>query len=58
LRDLALDVYGQGDPFILDRVKEENAAIENVNVILVGQKIHFPPLSVPEEETDFLESGT
>ena len=58
LRELALDVYGQGDQIILNMVKEKNSAIENVNLILVGQRITFPPLSVSENETDLIESGT
>jgi type II secretory pathway predicted ATPase ExeA len=58
LRELVLDVYGQGDQTTLDLVKKKNPAIENVNLILVGQRITFPPLSVPGNETDSIESGS
>jgi nucleoid-associated protein YgaU len=58
LRKLALDVYGQGDQTILNKVKGENPAIENVDLIIVGQTITFPPLSVSGSESALIESGS
>jgi len=54
LRELALDVYGQGDQSILDLLQQENPAIQDVDLILVGQKIAFPPLSMLEHKPDDL----
>ena len=58
LTELVLKVYGQGDQTILDLVKEKNPSIENVNLILVGQRLSFPPLSISENQSDSMESGT
>jgi type II secretory pathway predicted ATPase ExeA len=56
LRELALDVYGQGDQSTLDLLKQENPAIRDVDLILVGQRIAFPPLSMLEHKPDDLNS--
>ena len=45
LRKLALEVYGRIDDTTLDRLKEKNPAIYDVNLIIVGQRIAFPPFS-------------
>ena len=57
LRELAFDVYGQGDQSTLDMLKQENPAIQDVDLILVGQRIAFPPLSMLEQKPDDLRSS-
>jgi type II secretory pathway predicted ATPase ExeA len=44
LRDLALEVYGRGDPTTLEMLMKKNPAIDDVDMIIVGQRIAFPPL--------------
>lgn len=55
LRELALQVYGQGDPSILGMLKKANPAIKDVNLIVEGQRLVFPPLPVPVNKSDSLE---
>jgi len=55
LRELALEVYGQADDTILDMLMEKNPAIMDMNLIIVGQKIEFPPLSVLGDKPDSSE---
>ena len=55
LTDLALEVYGQGDQTTLDMLMEKNPAIDDVDVIIVGQRIAFPPLSEMVKKSDSLE---
>lgn len=52
LRDLALEVYGRVDETTLDMLKEKNPAIDDVNVIVVGQRIVFPSLSEMGNRSD------
>ena len=43
--ELALEVYGRDDQATLDMLMEKNPAIDDVNMIVVGQRIAFPSLS-------------
>ena len=55
LQDLALKVYGKGDNTIMDMLKRRNPEIDDVNMIIVGQRIAFPPLSELGNESDSSE---
>ena len=52
LRELALEAYGVADKAILAMLKEANPAIEDINLIAVGQRITFPPLPMEGYESD------
>jgi len=45
LAQLAMEVYGYTDQKVLDLIKSHNPDITNINLINVGQKIVFPPIS-------------
>ena len=43
LRELTLEAYGVSDMAILAMLQEANPAIQDINLIAVGQQITFPP---------------
>lgn len=45
LAELALNVYGRADEHILDLIHKHNPELKNINLLDVGQKLVFPPLS-------------
>ena len=45
LTAMALNVYGQADENIISLVQKHNPQLEDINLLEVGQKIVFPPLS-------------
>jgi phage tail protein X len=45
LTAMALNVYGQADENIISLVQKHNPQLEDINLLVVGQKIVFPPLS-------------
>jgi hypothetical protein len=45
LTAMALSVYGQADENIINLVKRHNPQLEDINLLKVGEKIVFPPLS-------------
>ena len=55
LQDLALKVYGKIDNTIMDMLKRRNPEIDDVNMIIVGQRIAFPTLSELGNESDSSE---
>jgi phage tail protein X len=55
LADLAIDVYGNGDQPTLDMLVEKNPAIAHVDMIVVGQRITFPPLPEQGNRSDSSE---
>ena len=52
LRELALEAYGEADEAILAMLQEVNPVIEDINLIEVGQRITFPPLSMEGPVSD------
>jgi len=48
LAELATEVYGYVDQKVLKLVQKHNPEISNINLINVGQKIVFPPVSAKE----------
>jgi type II secretory pathway predicted ATPase ExeA/phage tail protein X len=53
LLELAIRVYGTANETILDRVRQSNPGIKDVNRIEVGQEILFPPLEGEEKMGTF-----
>ena len=45
LAQLAMEVYGYTDQKVLDLIQKHNPEITNINLINVGQRIVFPPIS-------------
>ena len=45
LTAMALNVYGQADENIISLIQKHNPQLEDINLLEVGQKIVFPPLS-------------
>lgn len=53
LAKLAVEVYGYADQKVLRLIQEHNPNIRNINLINVGQKIVFPPISDKETEPTY-----
>ena len=49
LAQLAIDFYGRADEDILKLIRLHNTKIRNINIIRVGQKLIFPPLTLLDQ---------
>jgi general secretion pathway protein A len=59
LTKLSIEIYGRNDNAILDMIRQHNPGLNNINLISVGQKILFPPLSSDKREALFtVQIGT
>jgi len=53
LMELAVNAYGRSDEKILNLIQTHNPEIKDINLIEVGQKIVFPPLSEENQGPTF-----
>ena len=53
LAKLAMEVYGYTDRNLLKLIQQHNPIIRNINLINVGQKIVFPPISAKGTEPTY-----